>query len=45
MFSRDDERMRRRLGIDIVERNYQIVLIDKCCWNSPRDNFAKDMAK
>ena len=42
MFSRDDERMDRRLGIDIVERDYQIVLIDKRCGNGPRDDFAKE---
>ena len=41
MFWRDDERMDRRLGIDIVERDYQIVLIDKRCGNGPRDNFTK----
>ena len=42
MFSRDDERMYRRLGIDVIERDYQLVLIDECCGNSPCDNFAKE---
>ena len=42
MFSGDDERMRRRLGVDIVERNHQIVLIDERCGNDPRDDFAKE---
>ena len=42
MFSWDDERMRRRLGIDIVERDHQIVLIDERCGNGPRDDFAKE---
>ena len=42
MFSGDDERMRRRLGIDIVERDHQIVLIDKHRRNRPCDNFAKE---
>ena len=42
MFSRDDERMYRRLGIDVVERNHQLVLIDERCGNGPCDNFAKE---
>lgn len=42
MFSGDDERMRRRLGVDIVECDHHIVLIDERCGNSPRDNFAKE---
>jgi len=42
MFSGDDERMRRRLGIDIVERDHQIVLIDDRRGNGPRDDFAKE---
>jgi len=29
MLSRDDERMYRRLGIDVVERDYQFVFIDE----------------
>ena len=42
MFPRNDERMRRCLGIDIVERDHQIVLIDKHRRNGPCDNFAKE---
>jgi len=42
MFSRNDERMRRCLGIDIVECDHQIVLIDKHRRNDPCDNFAKE---
>ena len=42
MSSGNNERMRRRLGIDIVERNHQIVLIDEHRGNGPRDNFAKE---
>ena len=42
MFSGDDERMRRRLGIDIVERDHHVVLVDERRWNGPRDDFAKD---
>jgi hypothetical protein len=42
MFPRNDERMRRCLGIDIVECNYQIILIDKRRRNGPCDNFAKE---
>ena len=29
MFSGNDEHMRRRLGIDIVERDHQIIFIDE----------------
>jgi len=42
MFSGDDERMRRRLGINIVERDHHIVFIDERCGNGPRDDFAKE---
>ena len=42
MFSGNNERMRRRLGIDIVERDHHIVLIDKHRGNGPRDDFAKE---
>ena len=42
MFPRNDERMRRCLGIDIVEPDHQIVLIDKHRRNGPCDNFAKE---
>lgn len=42
MCSGNDERMDRRLGVDIVECDHQIVLIDECGRNSPRDNFAKE---
>lgn len=42
MFPRNDERMRRCLGIDIVERDHQIVLIDQHRRNGPCDNFAKE---
>jgi hypothetical protein len=41
MFSRDDERMDRRLRVDIVERHHQLVFIDERCWNSPRNDFTK----
>lgn len=41
MFPGNDQRMDRRLRIDIVECDDQIVLIDECCGNSPRDNIAK----
>ena len=42
MFSGNDERMCRRLGIDIVERDHYLVLIDKRRGNGPRDDFAED---
>ncbi len=42
MFPRNDERMRRCLGIDIVERDHQIVFIDKHRRDGPCDNFAKE---
>ena len=42
MLSGDDECMRRRLGIDIVERDHHIVFIDEGCRNGPRDDFAKE---
>ena len=42
MFPRNDERMRRCLGIDIVEPDHQIVLINKHRRNGPCDNFAKE---
>ena len=42
MFSGNDERVRRRLGIDIVERDHRIIFIDQGCGNSPRDDFAKE---
>ena len=42
MLSGNDERMRRRLGIDIVKCNHQIVFIDECCGNGPRDDFAEE---
>ena len=42
MLSRDDERMYRRLGIDVVERNYQFVFIDEGCGNCFCDDFAKE---
>ena len=42
MSSRDDERMRRCLGIDIVERDHQIVLIDERRRNGPCHYFAKE---
>ncbi len=42
MFSGDNERMRRRLGIDIIECYYQIVLVDECRGNGPRNDFAKE---
>ena len=42
MFSRNDERMDRRLRIDVIERNDQFVLIGEGCWNGPCDNFAKE---
>lgn len=42
MFSGNDQRMDRRLRIDIVECDHQIVLIDEGCRNSPRDDFAKE---
>ena len=34
--------MRRRLGIAIVERDYQIVLIDEYHGNGPRNDFAEE---
>jgi len=42
MFSGDDERMRRRLGINIVERDHHIIFIHERCGNGPRDDFAKE---
>ena len=42
MFPGDDKRMSRRLGIDIVERDHQIVFIDERCGNGSRDDFAKE---
>ena len=42
MFSGYDERMRRRLGVDIVERDHHIVLIDERRGNGPRNDFAKE---
>ena len=42
MFSGDDERMRRRLGIDIVERDHHIVLIYERRWNGPCEDFAEN---
>lgn len=42
MFPRNDERVHRRLGIDIVERDHHIVLIDERRRNGPRDDFAKE---
>ena len=42
MFSGDDERMRRRLGIDIVERDNQVILVDEHRRNGSRNDFAKE---
>ena len=42
MFSGDDERMRRRLGFDIVKRHHHVVLIDERRRNGPLDDVAKD---
>ncbi len=42
MFPGNDQHMDRRLRIDIVECDHQIVLIDEGCRNSPRDDFAKE---
>lgn len=42
MCSGNDERMGRRLRIDIVECDHQIVLVNEGCRNSPRDDFAKE---
>ena len=42
MFPRNDERMRRCLGIDIVERYDHLVLVYQFRRNGPRDDFAKE---
>ena len=42
MLPRDDERMCRRLRIDIVECDHHIILIDEGCRNGPRDDFTKE---
>ena len=42
MFSGNNERMCRRLGIDIVERDHHIVFIDERSGNGPGDDFAKE---
>lgn len=42
MFPGNDERVRRGLGIDIVERDDHVVLIDERRRNGPRDDFTKE---
>ena len=42
MFPGDDECMSRRLGIDIVECDDQIVFVNERCRNGPRDDVTKD---
>lgn len=42
MPSRNDEHVCRRLGIDIVECNHQIVFVDEGCRDCPCHDFAKE---
>ena len=42
MFSGNNERVSRRLGIDIVECDDHIVFVDERCRNGPRNDFAKE---
>ena len=41
MTLRDDEHMRRRLWIDIVEGQHAFVLVDDACRNRALDDFAE----
>lgn len=41
MFFRHDERMNRRLGIDVLKRDHEFIFVDDCCG----DLFSDDLAK
>ena len=45
MFFRHDERMDRRLGIDVLKSDRMLIFVDYCCGDFSRDDLAKQAVR